>query len=90
MLVRRLLTQYSHHSSRSGSNRRRVNPEKPWVGKVISSKLAAPPKSGSHREVPGNSYHSSLPASGLASRRPTASQVPNKKSKSPIVRSVLP
>src|SRR5262249_48504132 len=81
----RLFAQYSHHSCRAGSSRRRVKPLKPLAGKSNSSRLAAPPKRRIRFDVPGNSSQSLLPASNSLSHRLATSQDPTIKSKSLIV-----
>jgi hypothetical protein len=78
----RLLAQYRDHWPVSGLYRRSVSPEKPLVGKVISSKFALPSKCRTAWLMPGNDSHS-LPGSRKSRRQRLAiSQVPVKKPKS--------
>jgi hypothetical protein len=53
----RLLAQYSDHWPVPGLCRRRVSPENPFVGKMISSKFAFPSKCREAWLTPGNSSH---------------------------------
>src|SRR6185503_5132382 len=77
----RLLAQESDHSSVAASYRRRVTPPKPSVGKSASSMFAFPSSAFHERWTPGNSYHSSLPASARRSRRCFDDQKPTNQSK---------
>jgi len=78
----RLLAQYSDHWPVSGLYRRRVSPENPFVGKMISSKFALPSKCREAWLTPGNSSHVLSGSRKLVRQRLTMSQVPVRKSKS--------
>ena len=78
----RLLAQYSDHWRVSGLYRRRVSPENRLVGKIISSKLAAPSKCREAWLMPGNSSHLLAGSRKSVRQRLAISQVPVKKSKS--------
>src|SRR5262245_47899546 len=77
----RLLAQYSDHSSLDLSYRRSVTPPNPWVGNMASSKLPTPSRTFHDRWTPGNSYQSSLSASGRRNRRWVDVQLPTNQSK---------
>src|ERR1700733_2876298 len=77
----RLLAQYSDHCARSGSYSLTVRPEKPFVGKSISSKDAAPPKCRLARVMPGNSSHSLVSSRKSVRHRLRTFQVPGEKAK---------